>query len=492
MDYNENKENEQRTEGVDEDQLASDAINVTTQVKNGASPSIGENLNMEETLQLENAIIHVEETEKPRDEMIQGEESIQPVMDSYNKEKASTSEGYNLHTPIEPKHRTKKTSNLKKYVALVLVSSLISGSLVGGGLYYGFSKKLEKQSAALESLSAFSTVNKKATGALTAVTTTDYTGQSTVTKIAKEVGPSIVGIRMTVSTNQRSFYNNGSSNAEGSGIIISKDGYIMTNYHVVQYADPKASTSGSTTLEVFLSDGTQAKAKFIGGDSETDLAVIKVELNNLPVATLGDSSTLEVGELAVAIGNPLGLEFAGSVTTGVISALNRTVSSADITQSLIQTDAAINPGNSGGALLNSRGEVIGINSAKISETGVEGLGFAIPINDAKPIVNQLMMFGYVKGRPFIGISGQEVTQTISRSYNLPIGIYITQVSQGSGADKAGIQAGDVLTAINGKNVTTMEELNTVKKQYKPGDTVTVKVARNDRTLSLKLTFSEQR
>jgi serine protease Do len=387
---------------------------------------------------------------------------------------------------------SKKHHNFKTYVSLILVSSIISGSLVGGGLYLGFSNQLKKQNDAIEKLSAISTIGNSSVTTSAAVKKADYTGQSTVTKIAKEVGPSIVGIRMTVNSNQRSFYNSGMSEAEGSGIIISKDGYIMTNYHVVQYADPKASTSANTTLEVFLSDKTQAKAKFIGGDSETDLAVIKVDLNNLPVATLGDSSTLEVGELAVAIGNPLGMEFAGSVTTGVVSALNRTIQSADITQSLIQTDAAINPGNSGGALLDSNGEVIGINSAKISETGVEGLGFAIPINDAKPIINQLMMFGYVKGRPFIGISGQDVTDTISKTYNLPIGIYITQVSQGSGAAAAGIKTGDVLTAVNGKAVATMDELNTVKKQYKPGDTVTITVVRNGKTLSIKLTFSEQR
>lgn len=421
MDFNENKENEQKTETVDESQLTSGII-----------------------------------------------------------------------APIIPRVRAKKQHNFKKYVSIALISSFISSSLVGGGLYYGFSKQLEKQNAALESFSNLSTVSSKYNNSSAAVTTTDYTRQTAVTKIAKEVGPSIVGIRMTVNTRQRSFYNSGSAKEEGSGIIISKDGYIMTNYHVVQYADPKASTSGSTTLEVFLSNGTQSKAKFIGGDSETDLAVIKVDLNNLPVAKLGDSSTLQVGELAVAIGNPLGLEFAGSVTTGVISALNRTIQSADTTQNLIQTDAAINPGNSGGALLNADGEVIGINSAKISETGVEGLGFAIPINDAKPIVNQLIMFGYVKGRPFIGISGQDITEVLSQTYNLPVGVYITQVSQGSGAAKAGIQAGDILTAINGKQISTMQEVNAVKKQHKPGDTITVTVVRDGKTLSLKLTLSEQR
>jgi serine protease Do len=178
---------------------------------------------------------------------------------------------------------------------------------------------------------------------------------SPVTQIAKKTGPSIVGIRMTVSASVSQFFSSGEgqSKIEGSGIIIGKNGNIMTNYHVVQYADPRNTNQQKVTLEVFLPDKRQAKAKFIGGDPLNDLAVIKIDLKNLPVADLGDSSRLEVGELAVAIGNPLGLEFAGSVTVGVISALNRTVSVEDRTLNLIQTDAAINPGNSGGALVNS-------------------------------------------------------------------------------------------------------------------------------------------
>lgn len=389
------------------------------------------------------------------------------------------------------KHPRRK-SNFKTYVALVLISTLVSGTLVGGGLYYGFSKQLSKQTALIESISSLATIKNPETASSSQLVQANYVGQYTVSQIAQKVGPSIVGIRMMVSNSQRSFFStDNASNAEGSGIIISADGYIMTNYHVVQYADPKLSSSSRATLEVFLADGTQAKAKFVGGDIETDLAVIKIELKNLPVATLGDSSKLQVGELAVAIGNPLGLEFAGSVTTGVISALNRTLQSEDISQNLIQTDAAINPGNSGGALLNSKGEVIGINSAKISMEGVEGLGFAIPINDAKPIINQLIMFGYIKGRPLIGISGEEINSTLARAYNLPVGIYVTTVGEATGAEKAGLQEGDVITAVNGKNVSTMNELNTIKKQYKPGDTVTLTVVRGGKTLNLKLTFTEQ-
>ena len=282
------------------------------------------------------------------------------------------------------------------------------------------------------------------------------------------------------------------SKYEGSGIIISSNGYIMTNYHVVQYADPKNSISKNTALEVFLPDNRQAMAKFIGGDQRSDLAVIKIEMDNLPEAKLGDSDALEVGELAVAIGNPLGLEFQGSVTAGVISALNRTISIDDRTLNLIQTDAAINPGNSGGALVNAKGEIIGINTAKISLSGVEGLGFAIPMNEAKPIIDQLIMFGYVKGRPFVGISGREITDSISRQYNLPVGIYILEVVPDSGAEKAGIRKDDILVSIAGKDIRTMKDLDNIKETYKADDTVDVIIVRNGRRLNLSLTFSEER
>lgn len=317
---------------------------------------------------------------------------------------------------------------------------------------------------------------------------------TSITEIAKKAGPSMVGIRMTATSSANPFFGSDGETikAEGSGIIISKDGYIMTNYHVVSEADPRNRDYENVTLEVFLPDKRQAKAKFIGGDSLNDLAVIKVNLKNLPIAELGDSSKLKVGEPAVAIGNPLGLEFAGSVTAGVISALNRTVSVEDRTLNLIQTDAAINPGNSGGALVNSKGKVVGINTVKISVPGVEGLGFAIPINDAKPIVNQLIKYGYVKGRPLIGISGQEITQSLADYYNLPVGIFIVRVEPNSGAAKAGIRKRDIMISLAGKKVTSMQDVNNIKKAYKAGDTVNTVIVRGKKKLTLKLTFSEER
>lgn len=392
--------------------------------------------------------------------------------------------------------KPKRKSNFNNYIALVLVTSFISSTAVGGALYSKFSSDLEKQAALIEKAAVMSTISNMNSNSAdkTKVVETTLTKGSAVTEIAKKVGPSVVGIRMTFANPQSSFFGEelGQSKAEGSGVIISDEGYIMTNYHVVEFADPKNGASKNTVLEVFLPDSRQTTAKFIGGDSKNDLAVIKIDLNNLPVAELGDSSQLEVGEQAVAIGNPLGMEFAGSVTVGVISALNRKVETEDKTLNLIQTDAAINPGNSGGALVNSQGQVIGINTIKISVTGVEGLGFAIPMNDAKPIIDQLIMFGYIKGRPLIGISGREVTETIAEQYDLPVGIYIVDVTPGSGADKAGIKKDDILVSLAGKEVITMKGLNEIKEGFKAGDTVDAVVVRESGKVSLKLTFSEER
>lgn len=395
--------------------------------------------------------------------------------------------------------RNKHKSNFMKYVSIVAITSVVTSCVVGGALYTTFSRQLNAQTSKIQSmlLNTSSSSSNQASGSSNVVMTSSSNGYSVV-DIAKKLKPSIVGIKMTVGSSISSYFNNGndssdSEDSEGSGIIISKDGYILTNYHVVEYADPKSNESSDTVLEVYLSDNRQVKAKFVGGDSESDLAVIKVDVTGLTAAELGSSSGLQVGESVVAIGNPLGMQFADSVTTGVISALNRQVDTGNgTTMNYLQTDAAINPGNSGGALVNSRGQVIGINSAKISETGVEGLGFAIPVDDAKPIVKQLMLYGYVKGRPLIGISGQEISEVMSQYYNLPQGVYVTSVSSGSGADKAGIQKGDVIVSLAGKSVQSLSDLTTVMKKYKAGDTVSIGVVRNGSKLNFKLTFGEDK
>jgi len=375
--------------------------------------------------------------------------------------------------------------NFKIIISTALISSLLTGSIISSIFYFGFYNKTNKNYAAYQPISTNYTLT-------TIQNTTSTNTDLTIPQIVKKVSPSIVAIRMSITVPNRINQVMSQNRSEGSGIIFDKNGYIMTNYHVVEYADPKNSYSKYTTLEVFLPDGRQAKGKFIGGDRKTDLAVIKVDLGDLPAAELGDSSSIEVGELAVAIGNPLGLDFAGSVTAGIISAVNRKVQIDDRTLNLIQTDAAINPGNSGGALVNSKGQVIGINTVKISSTGLEGLGFAIPINDAKPIIDQLVMFGYVKGRPFIGISGREITETIAKMYNIPQGVYIIGVTPNTGAYKAGIQAGDILIKLAGQEIKSLKDVDAVKSRYKAGDTVDAVIYRNGKKITLKLTFSEEK
>ena len=313
-----------------------------------------------------------------------------------------------------------------------------------------------------------------------------------ITNIAKIVSPSVVGID-TSTTYSNGFRNAFISEGSGSGIIIDTNGYIVTNNHVVD---------GASNITVSLSDGRKFSAQLIGKDSKTDLAVLKINATNLTAAKLGDSSKLEVGDLAVAIGNLLGESFAGTVTSGIISGLNRNIQSDYGAVNLIQTDAAINPGNSGGPLVNSNGEVIGITSVKLTSTDssdtqdqfgmyqsqstpVEGMGFAIPINEAKPIIDELIKHGYVE-RPMMGVSVQEVTQQDAAQYNIPVGLYIAQVQQGSGADEAGLQAGDVIIAVDGTKVETFDALQSIIAKHKVGDTVTVTFWRNGRTLSTKV------
>lgn len=314
---------------------------------------------------------------------------------------------------------------------------------------------------------------------------------SPVVAIAEKVGPSIVGIRVIYNVdNPFSFFGETETKGEGSGIIVRKDGYILTNYHVIENAYSDSTKKQIGKIEVYLPNNKKAvPAKIVGGDRRTDLAVIKIDQDNLPEAELGKSSEVKVGELAVAIGNPLGMEFAGSVTAGVVSAVNRSIDVDGRKLNLIQTDAAINPGNSGGALVNSKGQVMGINTVKLASTGVEGLGFAIPIDEAKPVMESLIKYTYVKGRPQVGIGGVNVDEHTSQAYDIPVGVYVKQVTPFSGAEKAGIQVGDVIVEFAGKQVKTIEEINEIKKSYKVGDVVKVIIIRDGfkKTLNLKLT-----
>jgi serine protease Do len=297
-----------------------------------------------------------------------------------------------------------------------------------------------------------------------------------VVAIAQEVGPAVVGVT-NVRTGRFAF----NRTSSGSGVIFDQRGYIVTNYHVIE---------GAQEIAVTLDAERSYQAKLVGADRSTDLAVLKIDALNLPVAVFGDSTNLKVGELAVAIGNPLGAEFARSVTAGVISALNREIQIEDIRLTLIQTDAAINPGNSGGALVNARGEVIGINSVKIATAQVEGMGFSIPISDAKPIIDELINKGYVS-RPFLGIVGQVINEQQAQWYDLPIGIFITDVQPGGPAQQAGIRPEDVLLEMNNKPIKDFEALKKELDRLRVGDKVSVKLWRKGEQRVVEVTLGER-
>ena len=300
-------------------------------------------------------------------------------------------------------------------------------------------------------------------------------------RAAKMVGPAVVGI--TNKAVARDWFNNPvETQGVGSGVIFREDGYIVTNNHVV---------SGAKEIIVSLSDGRSLKGKLIGADELTDLAVVKVDAKDLPTAKFGDSDQIVVGEPAIAIGNPMGLEFRGSVTSGVVSAVNRTLDISDKLVKLIQTDAAINPGNSGGALVNADGEVIGINSAKLAASGVEGMGFAIPTNTVQNIIDEIMNKGYV-ARPYLGVSVFD-PQTAGRygyQLNIDKGVYVFQLTLNGPCGKAGLQRGDIILKVNDEEVNSVADLRAKVASYKVGDTVKVTFDRNGASRNVDVVLEE--
>jgi len=358
----------------------------------------------------------------------------------------------------------------KKFIALVLAAGLCIGTIFGYGMDSFFPNLVRD------------TNNVYAAKAENTQIVFDNS-VSPVVPIAKKVSPSIVAI--SLKTRARDFFGRVyEGQGTGSGIIIDSQGHIATNNHVVE---------GVQDMIVILNDGTELEATLVGRDPQTDLAVIKVDPKNLVIAELGDSSKLEVGELAVAIGSPMGTEYAGSVTAGIISGLNRKVSVGDNSIKLIQTDAAINPGNSGGALVNSEGKVVGINTIKFAETTVEGMGFAIPINEAKPIIDNLISNKKIS-RPYLGIQGITLTKEEAEKYELPQGVYISNVIAFSGAERAGLKKGDIVTKLDGKRVLTIEEVIEIIQKHKVGDVVEVEIfdqLDKYKTISVKLRESSE-
>ena len=345
-------------------------------------------------------------------------------------------------------------------------------------------------------------IKEKLTGSTTPSNTTVQTSSGTTSNLislsnysntavfaANKILPSIVGIEVSYTATSNSIFGFGTpqtstATATGSGIIISEDGYILTNNHVVDTSSSNSYSyydiSDATSVKVKLNSATYGNdstfdAKIVGKDSQTDLAVLKIDKTGLTAAEFGDSDQAVVGEFVMAVGSPLGLDT--TVTQGIVSAVNREVESDGTKYTCIQTDAAINSGNSGGALVNSEGKVIGINTLKLSGSGVEGIGFAIPINSTLDVTDQLINHNKVL-RPYIGISGINLDESTAKKYNLTVGVYVKTVQNFSPAEKAGLQSGDVIVKADDKDITTMDELNDIKNSHKIGDTMKLKINRN--------------
>ncbi|QUH29728.1 S1C family serine protease [Vallitalea guaymasensis] len=387
----------------------------------------------------------------------------------------------------EEKKARKKIFTWKKVIACVLVAVLMGGAFqLGMEVTKPFFEKFVGSTISQnDDSNKFAFEDKNNTTALTEdnlkEVSSDYTSiindnyESPVVAIAENMKPSIVTITSVV-TAKDWFNNQYEQEGTGSGIIFGENEdviYIVTNQHVID---------GARNVVVTFFNSENINAKVVGYEREYDLAVLSVAkkdmkkelLDSIKIAKLGDSDKIKVGELAVAIGNPLGKQYSNTVTVGYISAINRTLESTDKSLPLIQTDAAINPGNSGGALVNAQSEVIGINSYKLASTDIEGMGFAIPVNEAKPIIEDIVN---KKDRPALGIRGIDVTEEMGDFYGLPIGILVKEVTEGSGAEKAGLRSQDIIFEFGGAKIFNFEDLQKEIEKYEVGDTVSVKVAR---------------
>ncbi|WP_425321883.1 S1C family serine protease [Bacillus haynesii] len=426
----------------------------------------------------------------------------------YNREDQLETKNELIVSDQKPDQAIKKAEQQKRRLSWMtpILSGIIGGSLVLGVTTYQHNKD-ETANASVQTQTN-ETTNSAASSNHANTEKLSSTNSSDISTMVENVSPAIVGIsnyQKQTENGMFSFESNSSSSSNeeetgtGSGVIYKKangKAYIITNNHVVE---------GASKLTVSLSNGKEVEGKLLGSDSLTDLAVVEISADHVEkVASFGDSSSLKAGESVIAIGNPLGKDLSRTVTQGIISGVDRTVSvdtSAGQTEmNVIQTDAAINPGNSGGALLNTKGEVIGINSMKISESGVEGIGFAIPSNDVKPIAEELMSKGKIE-RPYIGIGMMDLEQ-VPENYQtgtlglsgsqLNKGVYIRQVASGSPAEKAGLKENDVIVSFNGKETDTGSALrNLLYNDAKVGDTVKVTLIRNGKTITKQITLDQK-
>jgi serine protease Do len=369
------------------------------------------------------------------------------------------------------------------FVAVVAGAAGLAGAVAGGvAVYRAVETRNSLPAAVQQVLPAASTTNPTQSFTLN---TTDI--QSTVTQAVQKVGPAVVTVVGNIPGQTGFFGQSADQTVSGSGFFISSHGYIVTNNHVVE---------GTNSLYVVLSNGAQEKATVVGTDQYNDIAVLKTDGAVPAVAALGNSDVLKPGETAIAIGSPLG-DFKNTVTEGVISATGRSIDTGNGYQmeGLLQTDAAINPGNSGGPLVNLAGEVVGVNTLIVRNSGngsvAEGLGFAIPINTAQAVATQIIQQGYV-AHPYLGIAYQPIAPDIASAYNLPVqwGAYVTNVSAGSPAGKAGLQQGDIITKMGDIPIDQNHSYLNALYSYKPGDSIALTLIRNGQTMQLQVTLGE--
>ncbi|NCB53056.1 MAG: PDZ domain-containing protein [Clostridia bacterium] len=380
----------------------------------------------------------------------------------------------------EPKKKN-RGRGFMKVVSLVLTCVILGSAAGVVGGYYATDYRLSKEGSTNQVV-----IGSAATGT-TGVSNTSgtYTGDVLAgDEIYDMACKQVVGITTAITTTNI-FGQSTSSAVSGSGFIISTDGYILTNNHVIEYA-----AQYGYDLTVMLHDGTTYKATIVGYEDDNDVAVIKIDAEGLSPVVIGNSSAMKVGEQVYTVGNPLG-ELAYTMTGGMVSALDRTIVADNSTSiDMFQIDAAVNSGNSGGPVYNSKGEVIGIVTAKYSDSGIEGLGFAIPINDAIEIATQLIENGYVAGKAYLGVSVKDIESYVTQYYNMPSGVYVDSVNTGSCAEKAGLKKGDIITGVGDVKVTSVEELKTALKNCAAGDTSAITVYRSGETLTLTVTFDE--
>ena len=392
--------------------------------------------------------------------------------------------------PPPPVKKKKRSGGFAKAVVLVLVCALASAGATYGVLqydeYYGDDDQNVNQVVLGSESSAAATMEAAEADETPAATSLTSTGQEMSAEDIYDMAVNqVVGVNSETQTNV--FGQETTSAVSGTGFIISEDGYILTNYHVIEYAVNYA----GYTLTVMMYDGTSYPAAIVGYEEDNDIAVIKIDAEGLSVVTIGDTEEMEVGDTIYTVGNPLG-ELDYTMTSGIVSALDRVIQVDSMTSiNMFQIDAAVNSGNSGGPVYNAEGEVIGIVSAKYASTGVEGLGFAIPINDAIEIATELITNGFVSGKPSMGITVKDWSSGNAQYYGTPVGALVDGVKSGSAADIAGVQVGDIIIQLGDTEITSTETLLLAKKQFNAGETASIVVYRDGEELTLSITFDEE-